>query len=47
MFITIHMPGIDIHIIPRRQPPGTAGIGLITASIGTIISTASNPDHRL
>ena len=37
---TIRMPGIGIHIIPLPQP--TTDIGLTTASIGTIITIASN-----
>jgi hypothetical protein len=38
------MPGIDIHIIPHRQVAGTVGIGLIIASIDTIITPTSKPD---
>jgi hypothetical protein len=38
-FTTIHMPGTDMHIIPLPQAIGTAGTGLITATIDIIITT--------
>ena len=41
------MPGIDIHTIPHPRATGTAGIGLTTANIDIIITTANKPDQNL
>ena len=40
MSTIIRMPGIRIHIIPRRQATGTAGIGP-TAIIAIVITTTT------
>jgi hypothetical protein len=46
-FITIHMPGIRIHITPHPQVTGTPGIGPTTANIAIIVITAIKPNVSL
>jgi len=45
-FTTIPMPGIHMHIIPLPQVTGTAGTGLITATIDIIITTKIEMSQR-
>jgi hypothetical protein len=43
-FTTIHMPEIDMHIIPLPQATGPVGIGPTAVIIAIIITTIIEPE---